>query len=215
MHAGGSVNAQSIEIIPHCQGTHTECAGHVTRAATPVLYQIKTGLMPALLHSVECVSSDSTSERYVLGPAAGEPLITRERLPSIERLEGAEALILRTLPNEVDKRTRNYSEHSWYPVLTQEAIDYLAGTELQHLLLDTPSFDRADDGGRVYNHKTWWGVDSKENVRWPERGLTEMIFAEDTVSDGWYLLDLHLAPLISDAVPSRPLLYPLHQTTTL
>ena len=209
IHAGGSVNAQTLQIVPHCHGTHSECVGHVIGSALPVLRQIKAGLMPALLHTVECVFSTETQERYILDSNSDEPLITRAALPDKQALIGAEALIIRTTPNSTSKRTRNYSQHPNYPVLTCEAIEYLANTDLQHLLLDTPSFDRADDGGRVYNHKTWWGVGADENIRWPQRGLTEMIFADDSITDGWYLLDLHLSPLISDAVPSRPLLYPL------
>jgi hypothetical protein len=39
--------------------------------------------------------------------------------------------------------------------------------------------------------------------------ITEMIYVRDEVADGLYLLNLQIAPFVSDAAPSRPLLYPL------
>ena len=41
------------------------------------------------------------------------------------------------------------------------------------------------------------------------RSLTEMIYVPDGIPDGLYWLHLELAPLVSDATPSRPVLYPL------
>ncbi|HSD73628.1 MAG TPA: hypothetical protein VLB75_02595 [Steroidobacteraceae bacterium] len=34
-------------------------------------------------------------------------------------------------------------------------------------------------------------------------------FVPDETADGFYLLDLQLAPFVADATPSRPLLYPV------
>ncbi len=211
--AGGSVNADVLHIVPHCQGTHSECYGHVTRQPAAVFHQVQAGLMSALLHTVTAVSAEHTSERYILGSQPDETLITRAALQQAGELVGAQALIIRTLPNPVSKRTRNYTTDPWYPVLTAEAVQYLADSPIQHFLIDTPSLDRADDGGRVYNHKTWWGIDADEQVRYPQRGLTEMIFVADKIPDGWYLLDMQIAPLISDAVPARPIIYPLIQVS--
>lgn len=213
MQAGGSVNAETLHIVPHCHGTHSECVGHVTTANSAVFHQVQAGLMTAILQTVNDISIDDTDERYILGPMAPEKLITRQALQKAGDLEGIQALIIRTQPNPTSKRTRNYTDHPWYPVLTAEAVEYLSKSTLQHLLIDTPSFDRADDGGRVYNHKHWWGVDEHEQVTHPQRGLTEMIYVDDNVADGLYLLDMQIAPIISDAVPSRPIIYPLIAVT--
>jgi hypothetical protein len=39
------------------------------------------------------------------------------------------------------------------------------------------------------------------------RTITELIFVENAISDGEYVLDLHVAPIENDASPSRPILY--------
>ena len=38
--------------------------------------------------------------------------------------------------------------------------------------------------------------------------ITELCWIAPTIKDGWYLLDLQLPAFMSDAAPSRPLLYP-------
>jgi hypothetical protein len=41
------------------------------------------------------------------------------------------------------------------------------------------------------------------------RTVTELIYAPDPIPDGHYLLNLQVAPLLADAAPSRPVLYPV------
>jgi hypothetical protein len=43
----------------------------------------------------------------------------------------------------------------------------------------------------------------------PQATVTELAFIAPTIRDGWYLLDLQIPPFLSDAAPSRPLLYPV------
>jgi hypothetical protein len=43
----------------------------------------------------------------------------------------------------------------------------------------------------------------------PGATVTEMVFVPADVPDGLYALALHLPPFVTDAAPSRPLLYPL------
>jgi hypothetical protein len=40
--------------------------------------------------------------------------------------------------------------------------------------------------------------------------VTELAFVPNELADGAYLLQLQVPELAGDAVPSRPLLYPLH-----
>ena len=51
-----------------------------------------------------------------------------------------------------------------------------------------------------------------EGLDTSRRSATEMIFVPDGVPDGLYWLELGLSPLLSDATPSRPLLYPVEVT---
>ena len=49
---GASCNCEVITLIPHCNGTHTECVGHLTREAVDAYRAAPAGLIPALLVSV-------------------------------------------------------------------------------------------------------------------------------------------------------------------
>jgi hypothetical protein len=80
---------------------------------------------------------------------------------------------------------------------------------LRHLLLDTPSLDSAENAS-LENHRAWWGLDETGRTHgFPpqNRSITEMIYVADDIADGEYWLHLELSPLVSDATPSRPMIY--------
>jgi hypothetical protein len=79
-----------------------------------------------------------------------------------------------------------------------------------HLLLDLPSVDREEDGGRLAAHKAFWGL--PEDPR-PRATITELIYAPPEVADGTYLLNIQLAAFENDASPSRPILFPMEVVT--
>lgn len=196
---GGSCNAEQISLAPHCHGTHTEGIGHLLADRPSVHDTVHPGPALALLVSLP-------------GSVGSEPRIERSAVASaLDRAwaAGVEALLIRTLPNDADKQRRDYDQ-SGYPVLAPDAMDLLAELPLKHLLIDTPSLDPARDGGRLANHRRWWGLDGRPTggVDGRRRSVTEMIFAPDDLADGAYWLQLELAPLVSDATPSRPVLYP-------
>src|SRR5439155_162953 len=49
---GASCNCELITLIPHCNGTHTECVGHLTREPLDAWRVVPAGFLPALLLSV-------------------------------------------------------------------------------------------------------------------------------------------------------------------
>src|SRR5690606_6714024 len=57
---------------------------------------------------------------------------------------GCEAIIIRTLPNPVEKTSKNYS-HTNPPYLAEGATQLLVEKGIQHLLIDLPSVDRESD----------------------------------------------------------------------
>jgi arylformamidase len=73
--------------------------------------------------------------------------------------------------------------------------------------------DRVRDDGRLTAHRIFFGLPRAvvhlESVQRPAATITELAFIPDTVADGPYLLALQVPALGGDAVPSRPLLYPL------
>jgi len=112
-------------------------------------------------------------------------------------------LVIRTLPNPKDKLTRQYSNTNW-PYLTKEATIFIRELGIQHLLIDLPSVDKEKDEGRLEAHKAFWNY--PENPR-HNATITEMIFVENNIKDGLYLLNLQVISIENDASPSKPVLY--------
>jgi arylformamidase len=214
---GSSCNCEVITLIPHCNGTHTECAGHLTRERLDAWRVAPRGLVPALLLSVAPESSASEdSEDSEPRPKAGDELITRralERAWPVDAPFVPRALVIRTLPNSEDKRVRDYTAQT-PPYLSQQAAQLLVSRGILHLIVDVPSIDRAHDEGRLTAHRIFFGLPrGATELAAAARAtatITELAFVPDAVADGAYLLELQVPALAGDAVPSRPLLYPLH-----
>jgi kynurenine formamidase len=114
-----------------------------------------------------------------------------------------EALIIRTLPNQLDKKHKNYSSSN-PPYIELEAIEILNQAGVEHLLIDLPSVDREQDGGALAFHHAFWQV--PENPQF-HKTITEFIYVSDKIDDGKYILNLQTAPFENDATPSRPVLF--------
>jgi len=75
-----------------------------------------------------------------------------------------------------------------------------------------PSLDIPRDEGKLANYRAWWGLDGRPappGFDPGRRSVTEMVFVPDELADGLYWLHLELAPLVGEATPSRPMLYPV------
>jgi arylformamidase len=210
---GGSCNCELITLIPHCNGTHTECAGHLTRESLDAWRVVPAGLLAALLLSVVPeLPGDEGSEP---APQPGDRLITRRALaqawPSSVPFE-PRAVVIRTLPNNPEKRARDYTGQT-PPYLSQEAAALLVGRGVLHLVVDVPSIDRSHDEGRLTAHRLFFGLPRGSTqltaATRASATITELAFIPDSIVDGAYLLELQVPALSGDAVPSRPLLYAL------
>jgi arylformamidase len=198
---GGSVNFRDIFFNPHGHGTHTECLGHITPEVFSINRTMDHFLCKALLISIE-------PERFVHPADNKEDHIIRlEQLQKYEPEEGTEAIVIRTLPNFSSKRTLNYS--STNPAyLDERCIEFFDKFNIRHLLIDTPSVDREEDGGKLAFHHAFWKVPEQPDFK---RTITEMIFVSDKIEDGTYILDLQVASFENDAAPSRPVLYTINK----
>ncbi len=210
-----SVNFERYTLVPHCNGTHTECVGHITHKRISVRSCLQDMLINAVLISVEPESE--TSDSYSVKFEPGDRLITREVLErslasgfSAETFGLPLALIVRTLPNGDSKLTADYGDENISPYFTTEAMRLIADSGFTHLLVDMPSIDRLFDGGHLANHRIFWKVEPgsfEVNAATRIRStITEMIYVPNSVKDGEYLLNLQIAPFEADAAPSRPLL---------
>ena len=208
---GGSCNCELITLIPHCNGTHTECAGHLTRERLDAWRVAPAGLLPAVLLSV--VPEPPGDEGTDPVPQPGDRLITRRALEQAWPLSVPfvpHAAVIRTLPNHPEKRARDYTAQT-PPYLSQQAAMLLVSRGILHLVVDVPSIDRAHDEGRLTAHRLFFGlprgaVQLAAATR-ASATITELAFIPDGIGDGAYLLELQVPALTGDAVPSRPLLY--------
>jgi hypothetical protein len=116
-----------------------------------------------------------------------------------------ESIVIRTIPNDVSKRSKEYSNTN-FPYLETEIGYQLNALGVQHLLVDLPSVDRESDEGKLSCHHAFWGFPNSPRY---EATISEMIFVADEITDGLYCLSLQPASFELDAAPSRPILYPL------
>ena len=199
---GGSCNVRTLRLTPHCNGTHTESVAHVTHDGPPPA-SARTSLHGATLITVtperrgsDCIITAALLENALAKFADGQMRA---------------ALIVRTLPNDKTKLARRYRDGT--PYFQPAAMGLCAGIGVEHLLTDLPSLDPMHDGGKLAAHYAFWGLlpgeRRGERATRPHCTVTEMIYVPDEASDGYYLLDLQLPAFMSDAAPSRPIIYPL------
>lgn len=193
---GGVVNFRNIYFNPHGHGTHTECLGHITQKIYSINEQLKTYFFHAVLISVvpeEVQNNDET-----------DFIITKKTLHALQNIDRVEALVIRSLPNSLAKKTFQYSSTN-PPYLSLDCLEEMNRLGVKHLLIDLPSVDRESDGGVLAFHHSFWGVPEKLDR---ERTITELIYVDNKIPDGEYVLNLQVAPFENDASPSRPVLYP-------
>ncbi|SIS81349.1 Kynurenine formamidase [Zobellia uliginosa] len=188
---GASINFNDIAFNPHAHGTHTECVGHITDEFHSVNKNLKQYFFLAEVITIAPEMLD------------GDFVISKKQLKYALGNKKREALVIRTLPNLSQKKSRQYS-HSNPPYLTQEAAEFLVEKGVGHLLVDLPSVDKEKDNGALVAHKAFWNFNGKLRKN---ATITEFIYVPNSVGDGSYILDLQVAPFENDASPSRPVLY--------
>lgn len=196
---GSSTNFNNIFFNPHGHGTHTECLGHITRDFYSVNQALKKFFFMAVLVSVR---SEEQGEDFV---------ITKSQIEAVLNGKLPEAIVIRTLPNDAEKKSKNYSNTN-PPYLEEAAAAYIRECGIKHLLIDMPSVDRESDEGRLVAHKAFWNVKDINDLNADARHdatITEMVYVNDEVKDGSYLLNLQIASFENDASPSKPVLYKL------
>jgi kynurenine formamidase len=212
--AGGSCNCELLTLAPHCNGTHTECVGHVTDERVAVHERVPGGLRLALLVTVAPEPAASSPEDSAPPPAPGDRLVTAASIDTaVARHPGPppSALILRTTGGNPN---RAYPGPSPAPYLSRQAAGWMVARGIEALVLDLPSADRAQDGGLLTAHRVFFGLPPgsrrAEQAARPGACITELAWIGPEVADGYYLLDLQIPPFLADAAPSRPLLYAVH-----
>lgn len=186
---GGSVNFYNLRLNPHGNGTHTECVGHISTERIFIHESLSSVFSIAQLISVFPTHHEN-----------GDKIIDQ-----LQWEEGITSLIIRTLPNHEDKKSRQYSGTN-PPYLDAELAGKMSDDGIEHLLLDLPSVDREEDAGVLAAHKSFWKYPQSPRKN---ATITEMIYVDNVVPDGLYLLQIQIAAFQLDASPSRPFIYAL------
>jgi arylformamidase len=188
---GADVNFNNILFNPHAHGTHTECVGHIASE----VYSVNNALTNFFfLAEVITVAPEKQGEDRV---------ILEKQISEAVKGKTPEALVIRTLPNSTDKRSRNFNHTNW-PYLSQAAAKFIHDSGIDHLLIDLPSVDKEKDGGKLLAHRAFWNYPEAPRMH---ATITEFIFVAESIQDGSYLLNLQIAPFQNDASPSKPVLY--------
>ena len=188
---GASVNFNSITFNPHSHGTHTETVGHITKEKYSINKHLKRFFF---LAEVITVAPEKQGEDYVISAKQLQFAIGNKK---------REALVVRTIPNTKDKKTKQYSNTNW-TYFEEDAIRLLVKKGIKHLLIDLPSVDREEDGGELKGHKAFWNT--RGAIR-KDATITQFIYVSNKIKDGSYMLNLQIAPFENDATPSKPVLY--------
>ena len=191
VNQGGSCNVFTISINPHGNGTHTETVGHISSEKYPIYKCITSFFFEAQLISIT-PDSDGIDR-----------IIKKKHLENILKGNCPEALVIRTLPNNIEKLNAHYSESN-PPYMEESAANYLRKLNVKHLLLDLPSIDKEEDSGKLLAHHAFWNYPESPRT---ECTISELIYVGNNVKDGNYLLNLQIASFDNDASPSKPVLY--------
>ena len=188
---GASVNFNTITFNPHAHGTHTETVGHITEEKYSINKHLKQFFFLAEVISVapEKMMKDKVISAKQIQFALGN--------------KKRDAVIVRTMPNMKDKKSKQYSNSNW-TYFKEDAIKLLVKKGVKHLLIDLPSIDREEDGGELRAHNAFWNTKGKLRL---DATITEFIYVPNKIEDGCYMLNLQIAPFENDATPSKPILY--------
>lgn len=199
---GASCNCRSVSLIPHCNGTHTESVAHLTREAHDVRDVAPLAALPGLLLDVRPTDAAASGESADPPPRAGDRLVTAASIGAAWHAQigndadySALVLVLRTGPDAA-------------AYLSLEAAQLLVDRGIEHVVLELPSMDRAEDEGRLGAHRRFFGLPpgstALADARRAQCTITELASIPRGLAPGPCAVQLQLASWTGDAVPSRP-----------
>ncbi len=189
---GGSCNLETITFTPHGNGTHTECFGHISLDTHFVNDHIVDNFYFAKLVTAPTIQVNNH-------------LILDFNNLDILSLKNYKSLIIRSLPNNDLKKIKDYSNQAT-PFISADDMKSIVEAGIEHLIIDLPSVDPEWDGGKLAAHHIFWNYPDQPRK---QCSITEFAYIPNDTLDGDYLLKLNIANFVSDAAPSKPILYPL------
>ena len=123
---GGSCNVDVIEMVPHCNGTHSETVSHIVSENVAVGQTLIKPVMLAMLITVKPMKAGGVADSYRPALVDSDTVILEADIDAAAARYAAtqpDALIVRTLPNSTDKRSRRYGDDKQPPFFSVEAIE--------------------------------------------------------------------------------------------
>lgn len=194
---GASTNFRNIFFNPHGHGTHTECLGHITNEMHSINKNLRESFFTAEVITITPVKRWNEQDQI------WDEVISKEQIEQAITSERVDAIVLRTFPNVISKKHKNYSSTN-PPYLDVACVEVLNNKQVKHFLIDLPSVDRENDEGKLLFHHAFWQVPNNPQF---DKTITEFIYVSDEIQDGRYVLNLQTAPFENDATPSRPVLF--------
>lgn len=206
---GASCNCRSVTLIPHCNGTHTESASHLTIEQRPLHAFLPVAPLPALLLTLQAVEATASGEDSLPEPRAGDRLITRAALRAAR---GSAPYANAPRPRALLLRTGTDWRDAAPPFLSRQFVEELVVLGIEHLVCDLPSVDRLQDEGRLTAHRLFFGLPAGStrlaDATRPDASITELAHFPATLRDGPCAVQIQVPDWSGDAVPSRPLYLP-------
>ena len=150
---GGSCNCSIHTLAPHCNGTHTECVGHVTHGTLersrpqPRAFQRRA----ARLREPEPRADDRRSrQRAALDTQAVASAAHVASLPRAGRAHAAE--------RRATSCSRNYDTDRRRPTSMLTRCAGSSRNGITTFVVDLPSIDRAHDRRTLAAHRIFWGM---------------------------------------------------------
>lgn len=215
---GGSCNVKTLQINPHCNGTHTETIAHICDLHHPMSLTIESielpTLVPCVLITIEPDLAIDTNDDYAPSFNNHDRIISRGKLEAALQgysMQQLQSVVIRTTPNDLDKRFQAYSNDNQPPFLSADAMRLLNEKGVQHLVMDVPSVDRLSDDGLMTCHHIFWQVEGGSHTptinSLNRKTITEMAFISADINDGFYFISIAIPAIKNDASMSRPVLY--------
>ncbi len=205
LELGDAVSCGEWSLVPHAHTTHLETKAHISSQSSSISksnINIKCLTDIYILRSVAFLSTDetyegrqSTSDKVVTAAA-----FQKQWLEAAWQHEVKAAIIIVDPPLVDLDTTKIDVSRSNPPYFTKEAIQWLR-LRYEVLLTNLPSIDREEDGGTTPNHQMFF--QNEDNL------IVEFLKPAHIEKAEAYLLELQHISVDSDAVPVRPLLYPL------
>ena len=210
VRSGASCNCATLELTPHCNGTHTESVAHLVVDPQDVCELAPLGPLPALLLSLATERADRADEDSDPAPRPGDRLLTRAALRAAWPATlpfAPRALLLRAVPPALDAGPPPHDAEP--PFLSRQLARELVERGIEHLVVELPSIDRGHDQGRLCAHRVFFGLPPGSTrlaeARRPQCTVTEFAAIPPSLPDGPCALQLALPRIAGDAVPSQPL----------